>query len=316
VNFRLAPPSASTLSGQVDALLWTELLICAGFAFAIAFLIVRFAIRYRAGSAVDRTPSRLNVQLIETAWIVGPLAIALGMFGAGAVLFFRLRQAPEGAMEVVVVGKRWMWRLQHPGGRREINELHVPKGRAVKLVMSSQDVIHSFFIPAFRVKQDVLPGRTTTLWFEATRTGTFHLFCAEYCGTDHSGMIGRVVVLEPTDYQRWLSGESVGEPSLAGGAAGPATGRAVFERHGCHTCHTPGALKRAPDLAGVFGSRVVLRDGTTLLADEAYLRESILDPAAKLVKGYEALMPSFRGRISEEELRLLVEYVRTLGNAP
>lgn len=313
MNFRLAPPSASTLAPKVDALFWGEIAVCAAFAFAIAALIILFAVRYREGSAADRSRSSVSVAAIEAAWITGPLVLALGMFAGGALLFFELRQAPDGAMEVIVVAKQWMWKLQHPGGRREINELHVPRGRPVKLIMTSQDVIHSFFVPAFRIKQDVLPGRFTTAWFEATRTGVFYLFCTEYCGTDHSGMIGRVVVLEPEEYQRWLAGELPGASAADGLALGPGGGRGLFERLGCASCHTPGALKRGPDLAKVFGSVVTLKDGAKVKADEAYLRESILDPTAKLVRGYEPIMPSFKGRLSQAELGQLVDYVRTLG---
>lgn len=314
MNFRLVPPSASTMAPRVDAVFWGEVAICSVFAFAIAALIVAFAVRYREGNDADRTPLTVSVKAIEAAWIAGPLVLALGMFAAGALVFFELRQPPEGAMEVIVVGKQWMWKLQHPGGRREINELHVPRGRPVKLIMTSQDVIHSFFVPAFRIKQDVLPGRFTTAWFEATRTGVYHLFCAEYCGTDHSGMVGRVVVLEPEEYQRWLAGELPGGGGAGDALAlGPGGGRGLFERLGCQGCHTPGPMRRGPDLAKVFGSLVTLKDGAKVKADEAYLRESILEPTAKMVRGYDPIMPSFKGRLSQAELGQLVDYLRTLG---
>ena len=197
-----------------------------------------------------------------------------------------------------------MWKLEHAEGQREINELHVPVGRDVKLIMTSQDVIHSFFVPAFRIKQDVLPGRYTTTWFRATKPGTYHLFCAEYCGTQHSGMIGSVVVLEPAQYETWMSGGSTGPLS--------ATGEKIFAELGCVTCHRSDAQGRGPNLQGLFRKPVQLQDGRTLVADENYIRESILDPGAKIVNGYKPVMPTFQGLLSEEQLNALVAYVKSL----
>jgi cytochrome c oxidase subunit 2 len=227
------------------------------------------------------------------------------LFVWGAMVFFHAQRPPRGAIEIYAVGKQWMWKFQHMDGQREINELHVPIGQPVKLTMISQDVIHSFFVPAFRVKQDVLPGRYTTVWFQATRTGRYHLFCAEYCGTQHSGMIGSVVVMEPAQYQAWLSGGG-GEGSLA------QSGEKLFQDLACNTCHRSDSGARGPDLAGIFGSQVTLQAGQKLVADEAYIRESILNPQAKLVMGFQPIMPTFQGQVSEEGLMSLVAYIKSL----
>jgi len=213
-------------------------------------------------------------------------------------------------MEIYVVAKQWMWKLQHVDGQREINELHVPVDRDVKLIMTSQDVIHSFFVPAFRLKQDVLPGRYTTLWFHAIRPGTYHLFCAEYCGTQHSGMIGSIVVMNPVDYEAWLSGGG-GEGSLA------STGQKLFQQLGCGSCHRSDTQGRGPNLVGVFGKPVLLEDGRTVTADENYVRESILNPGAKIAAGFKNIMPSFQGVVNEEQLLSLVAYIKSLqGSQP
>jgi len=222
----------------------------------------------------------------------------------GAAVYFRSRTPPRDSTEVYVVAKQWMWKLEHAEGQREINELHVPVGRDVKLIMTSQDVIHSFFVPAFRMKQDVLPGRYTMAWFHATKPGTYHLFCAEYCGTQHSGMIGSIVVLEPAQYEAWMSGGSPGPLS--------ATGEKIFAELGCATCHRSDSQGRGPNLQGVFGRPVALADGRTVTADENYLRECILDPGAKRVKGFQPIMPTFQGLVSEEQVNALVAYVKSL----
>jgi cytochrome c oxidase subunit 2 len=233
------------------------------------------------------------------------------IFGWGASLYYAMQRAPEDALEIYVTGKQWMWKLQHSTGRQEINELHVPLGRKVKLIMTSEDVIHDFFVPAFRVKNDVLPGRYTTLWFEATRPGRYRLFCAEYCGTDHSRMGGWVHVLEPADYQAWLGGGPA-EGSLS------AAGQQLFEQFACHTCHRADAQGRGPVLDGLYGSTVHLADGRRVTADENYIRESILVPQARIVAGYQApvLMPSFQGQLSEAQLVQLLAYVKSLARDP
>jgi cytochrome c oxidase subunit 2 len=225
----------------------------------------------------------------------------------GAVVYFRGHTPPRDSTEVYVVAKQWMWKLEHAEGQREINELHVPVGQDVKLIMTSQDVIHSFFVPAFRMKQDVLPGRYTVAWFKATKAGTYHLFCAEYCGTQHSGMIGSIVVQEPAQYEAWMNGGTTGPLS--------ATGEKIFSELGCVTCHRSDTQGRGPNLQGVFGNPVQLEDGRTVTADENYVRESILDPGAKIVKGFKPVMPTFQGLVSEEQLNALVAYVKSLSNS-
>jgi len=301
------PEQASTSARSVDAITIAALVVSVVFSVLIAVLIVVFAVRYRRrspGQAGTRTRDSLA---LEATWSAIPLGIMLGLYGWGARVYVEVNTPPPDASEYFVVGKRWMWKIQHPQGRREINTLHVPVGTRVRLTMTSEDVIHSFFVPAFRVKQDVLPGRYSSLWFEPTRTGTYDLFCAEYCGTEHSLMGGEVVVMEPDAYERWLT-------------AGPATasmaedGESLFRELACHTCHAAGDSARGPSLRGLYGSTVTLAGGRTVVADDAYLRESIVDPAAKLVAGYEPLMPTYRGQIDEEALMRLVTYLRELGD--
>jgi cytochrome c oxidase subunit 2 len=230
----------------------------------------------------------------------------------GAKVFFELYRPPVGAMEIYVVGKQWMWKVQHMDGQREINELHVPVGRPVKLIMGSEDVLHSYYIPAFRVKADVIPGRYNVLWFTATKPGTYHLFCAEYCGTKHSGMIGSVIAMEPQDFQAWLSGGRASDSPVA-------AGQKLFTDLACVTCHQSDTQGRGPMLANVFGKQVELQDGRTVLADEAYIRESIVNPQAKIVAGFQPIMPTFQGLVTEEQLLQLISYVKSLsqqGQAP
>lgn len=299
-DFRLFPETASTAAEKTDALYFFLWGVTAFFTLLIFSLICYFAVRYRRRSALPPAPAAANWPL-EVAWTVVPLLIVMVIFFWGARIYHYLYRPPAGAMEIHVIGRQWMWKLQHPNGRRELNELHVPLGRPVKLILASQDVIHSFFLPAFRVKQDVLPGRYTTVWFEATRLGVSRLFCAEYCGTDHSRMVGRVTVMEPEKYQAWLSGSPVEEtPEEAG--------EKLFVKLDCVTCHGV----QAPTLAGLYGSQVRLEDGGTVVADEGYLRESILDSTARVVAGYPPLMPSFRGRLSEEQLFSLIAYIKSL----
>jgi cytochrome c oxidase subunit 2 len=243
---------------------------------------------------------------LEVTWMVIPFVISMGIFGWGAKLYFSGNRPPAGAIEVRVVGKQWMWKFQHANGRREINALHVPRARPVKLTMISEDVIHSLFVPAFRVKQDVLPGRYSACWFEATRTGEFHLFCAEYCGTNHSRMTGRVIVMDPAEYEAWLAGGKANEPPAV-------AGKRLFEELRCQTCHRPetGAA-RCPPLEGLYGQEVKLTGGETVVADDNYLRESILRPAAKVVAGFQPLMSSFDGQVDEEQLIQLIAYIKSL----
>jgi cytochrome c oxidase subunit II len=301
----LFPDQASTMAPRVDALYFFLLAIAAFFTVLIAGLIVYYAWRYRR-----RTPDEIGVSIhgglaLELTWTIIPALITVVLFVWGSSVFFAQQRPPDETINVYVVGKQWMWKFQHLDGQREINELHVPVGRAVKLIMTSEDVIHDFFVPAFRVKADVLPGRYTSIWFEATKPGRYHLFCAEYCGTRHSGMTGEVVVMDPAEYQTWLSG-GVGEGSLA------SAGEKLFADLACNTCHRPDSQGRGPVLDGLFGKTVTLQNGENVVFDEAYVRESILNPTAKVVAGFQPIMPTFQGLVSEEQLLQLIEYVKSL----
>ncbi|MBA3913780.1 MAG: cytochrome c oxidase subunit II [Acidobacteriales bacterium] len=303
-NFPLWPAGASNNAGMVDAF-FIFMLIVTGLVTAAIFVIILFFIakyRSRPGHHAEQVEGSTPLEL---TWSIAPLGVFLLMFAWGALLYFNERNPPRGADEVYVVAKQWMWKLEHESGQREINELHVPVNRDVKLIMTSQDVIHSFYVPAFRVKTDVLPGRYTTLWFHATKPGTYHLFCAEYCGTQHSGMIGQVVVMEPAQYQSWLGG---------GGATGSMadTGQQIFQQLGCSTCHRSDIQGRGPNLTGVFGKPQLLEDGRTVIADENYIRESIVAPSAKVVSGFKPIMPTFQGIVSEDQITALVAYIKSL----
>ncbi len=301
-RFRLHPEQASTFAGDVDALYFFLTAVSAFFTLLIFAVIVYFAIKYRRRPGEEETPRPiLGSVKLEILWSVVPFIFTMIFFFWGARAYFKIARPPANAMEVYVVGKQWMWKTQHPNGTREINTLHVPRGQPVKLIMSSQDVIHSFYIPAFRVKQDVIPGRYTVMWFEATKVGEYRLFCAEYCGTQHSGMGGKVVVMEPQEYEAWLSGTVPDEPPAV-------AGQKLFASLGCLTCH--GA--QAPTMAGLFGSSVELENGRTVLADEQYLRRSIMDSTSEIVKGYKPIMPSFRGQVGEEQLTSLIAYIKSL----
>ena len=308
-NFPLFPEQASSNAVRVDSLFLFELGIVFFCATLICVLILCFAVRYRRGSNVDRSHPPTSSRRLEALWIGIPLALSLVMYVWATVLFFDLYEPPGDAFEVSVVGKQWMWHLQHPEGRAEINELHVPIGQPVKLTMTSQDVIHSFFVPAFRIKQDVLPGRYTELWFRPTKVGRHHLFCAEYCGTNHSLMTGWVYVMEQADYERWLSERGSG-PSMA------EEGEQLFVRHHCAGCHQGSQIVHAPRLEGVFGHPVPIQEGKDVrfvVADDRYIRDSILMPKSEVVAGYEPVMPSFKGQISEQDLLKLLAYIKSIG---
>ena len=304
-TFPLLPERASAFAGEVDALFFFIVAVTVFFTVGISIAILFFAVKYRRRSDADR-PAEIHGSLaLELTWTLVPLGIVVVMFVWGAKVFFHMNRPPDDAMTVSVVGKRWMWKLQHPTGQREINELHVPVGRAVKLVITSEDAIHSFFVPAFRIKKDAVPGRYNVAWFRATKTGTYHLFCAEYCGTEHSKMIGRVVVMEPEAYQTWLAG---GPPPESPAAAG----EKLFTELNCVTCHRPDSAGRGPVLDGIFGRPVRLASGDTVVADESYVRESILSPAARVVAGYQPVMPTYQGQVSEEQLIALIAYIQSM----
>jgi len=311
-NFPLFPQQASAQAGQVDAIYFFMLAVTAFFSILIAGLVVFFAIRYRRRHRNEIGYAIHGSLALELLWTVIPFCIVMIMFVWGAKVFFGIYRAPAGAMEIYVVGKQWMWKVQHMDGQREINELHVPVGRPVKLIMGSEDVLHSYYIPDFRVKADVIPGRYNMLWFTATKPGIYHLFCAEYCGTKHSGMVGSIVAMEPSDFQAWLSGGRADDSPVAAGAK-------LFQDLTCNTCHLTGSQGRGPILTNVFGSQVELQNGSVVTADEAYIRESIVNPQAKIVAGFQPLMPTFQGLVSEEQLLQLISYVKSLsqqGTAP
>jgi cytochrome c oxidase subunit 2 len=304
-GFPLFPEQASTMAGRVDLLYFFLLALSAFFSILIAALIVTFAIRYRRRSEREVPPAIHGSVPLELTWSAIPLLIVLVVFFWAADIFFAMARPPAGAVDVYVVGKRWMWKAQHLTGQREINELHVPVGVPIRVNLTSEDVIHSFYVPAFRVKKDAVPGLYSATWFEATKPGRYHWFCAEYCGTKHSQMIGSVVVMEPADFQAWLSGSATG--SLA------SAGEKLFQDLGCGTCHRPDSLARGPNLQHLYGGQVRLASGETLAADETYIRESIVNPAAKVVAGFQPIMPTYQGLIGEEGLMQLIAYIQSLG---
>jgi cytochrome c oxidase subunit 2 len=302
-GFRLFPEAASRIAGEVDLLYFFLVTVTAFFTLLIFVLVVFFALKYRRRSPDDRPKAIATDMRLEIAWTGIPLLITVVMFLWGAKLYVEVTRVPADAMEISVIGKQWMWKIQHPEGRREINELHVPVGRKIVLHMTSQDVIHDFFCPEMRVKHDVLPGRYSTEWFEPVLPGKYHLFCSMYCGANHSEMVGSVYVMEPAAYQAWLTGTTGDEPPAV-------TGARVFAQYSCNSCHGV----RAPTLANLYGSKVQLEDGSSVIADDDYIRESIVAPRAKIVAGYPALMPTFKGQLSEEQIMDLIAYIKTLGD--
>jgi cytochrome c oxidase subunit 2 len=300
------PVEASHYAGQLD-LLFIGLLVITGLTCGfVFFLLILFATRYRRGSGVERSTPTTKTWEWEWSWTIASLLIFVGLAVWGAKLYITLYQPPGDAMQIFIVGKQWMWKAEHPGGQREINALHVPAGRDVRLVMASQDVIHSFYVPALRVKQDVVPGRYESLHFRADRPGTYRFFCAEYCGTDHAHMGGWLTVMEPRAFAGWLR-ENGGAGTLA------EQGASLFRTYGCSGCHEPGGTVRAPPLEGLYGNPVPLSDGRVIRADESYIRDSILLPKKDVAAGYDPVMPSFSGQASEDDVAKLVAYIKSLG---
>ena len=303
-NFALFPPEASKIAPQMDALFFFMVLVSLVGLTIVILLVVGFSILYNR----QRHPVATQIEgstLLEATWTIIPLGLFLIMFVWGALLYFRIYTPPANAMNIYVVGKQWMWKAEHPGGQHEIDSLHVPTGRAVQLTLISQDVFHSFSIPAFRVKREAIPGRYTTVWFEATQPGTYHLFCTQYCGTNHSQMIGDVVVMTPDDYKRWLQSSTSGD-SMA------QDGERLFASLSCAACHNPRPDSRGPNLVGVYGSRLTLASGQAITVDDAYLRDAILNPSQHNTQGYAPIMPTYQGQISEEGVYALVEYLKHL----
>jgi cytochrome c oxidase subunit II len=301
------PPAASSIAEDVDKLYLVLSGITAFFTALIFSIIFVFMVKYRRRKDEETPVSTHTPLVVELTWTIIPSLICAVLFVWAAALYVRNGRPPESSTQVFVIGKQWMWHLQHPEGPREINELHVPVGVPIKLTMTSQDVIHDFYIPAFRVKKDVLPGRFTELWFQATETGTYHLFCAQYCGTNHSEMIGWVYVMTPTDYANWLAGGERAE-SLA------QLGERLFSQYGCDNCHVPEGNGRAPSLVGVYGKPEKLQDGQTRVVDESLIQQAILTPNSVRLPNYQPVMPTYQGQIDSEQILQLIAYVKSLGS--
>jgi cytochrome c oxidase subunit 2 len=303
-NFAVFPPEASKVAAETDALYFFLIGISVVGMIAVCILVFGFSIKYRK----DKHPEATQIEgstLLEATWTIIPLGLFMVCFVWGAVLYFRVYNPPTNAMNIYIVGKQWMWKAEHPGGQHEINALHIPINQPVQLTMISQDVFHSFSIPAVRVKREVIPGRYTTVWFEATEPGTYHLFCTQYCGTLHSEMIGQIVAMRQDEYQKWIAGSTSGT-SLA------QNGERLFASLGCNACHTGDASGRGPNLAASYGTKVQRANGSSTTIDDAFLRDTILNPSMHSIAGYAPIMPTYQGQVSEEGLIDLVEYIKNL----
>ena len=303
--FKLIPEQASTMAADVDQLYWFIVGVTAFFGILVCVLVVYFAVRYRTDDPLKVGAPITGSIPLELAWSVIPFLISVVIFVWASQVFFDLYRPPDQTLEIYATGKRWMWKFQHLDGKAEINTLHVPVGRPVKVTFTSEDVLHSLYFPNFRTKADAIPGRYSTVWFEATKTGEGHIFCAEYCGTRHSGMIGTVTVMEPAAYQAWLSGNE-------GGGTLASRGERLFSELACNTCHINDGSGRGPSLVDKFGTEEQLANGSIVNVDETYVRESILTPQLKVVAGYQPVMPTFQGLVNEEGVMALIEYVKSL----
>lgn len=301
------PEAASTLAWEIDAVYLFSVALTVVFTALIFALLVFVAVKFKRQG--DEIPKPIHGSApLEILWSIIPFVITMVLFGWGALVFFKYSSPPPNAMDIHVVGKQWMWKVQHPEGKREINDLHVPVGQPIRLLITSEDVLHDYYIPAFRLKRDAVPGRYNSYWFEATKVGEYHIFCAEYCGNEHSRMIGTVYVMSPEDYDDWLA--------LDDGFEDPAvTGERLFSQLRCDSCHSQDGVGRAPSLTGLFGSQVNLQGGERVVANEAYIRESIVDPTHAVVAGFGPGMPTFQGQVSEEQILELIAYIKTLGAA-
>ena len=305
----LVPEQASTLAPRVDQLYWFIIAVTAFFGILVTVLVIYFAVKYRTDDPLKVGAPITGSIPLELGWSIIPFIISIVIFAWAADVFFDLHRPPDQTLEIYATGKRWMWKFQHLDGRSEINELHVPIGRAIKVTFTSEDVLHSLYFPAFRTKADAIPGRYSSVWFTPTKVGEYHIFCAEYCGTRHSGMVGSVTVMEPTEYQAWLTGSTEGPLSVRG--------ERLFADLACNTCHRSDGTGRGPSLEAKFGTEERLATGAVVRVDESYVRESILNPQLKLVAGYQPLMPTFQGLVNEESVMALVEYVKSLqGSRP
>lgn len=307
--FKFIPDQASTMAADVDQLYWFIIGVTAFFGILVCVLVVYFAVRYRTDDPLKVGAPITGSIPLELAWSVIPFLISVVIFVWASQVFFDLYRPPDQTLEIYATGKRWMWKFQHLDGKAEINTLHVPVGRPVKVTFTSEDVLHSLYFPSFRTKADAIPGRYSTVWFEATQTGEWHIFCAEYCGTKHSGMIGMVTVMEPSAYQAWLSGNE-------GGGTLASRGERLFSELACNTCHLSDGSGRGPSLVDKFGAQEQLTNGSIVNVDETYVRESILTPQLKVVAGFQPVMPTFQGLVNEEGVMALIEYVKSLQSSP
>ena len=308
----LWPASASASAATTDHLILAFTVLTILLTAPVFIGITWFAIYYREGRQVNRENREGRSNLLELSWMLIPFLLTLFFFVWGASLYNTHQNPPADAIEISAIGRQWMWKFQHPGGQAEINDLHVPVGQPILINMISQDVIHGLYIPALRIQYETLPGRYTQLWFKANRPGVYRIFCAEYCGTDHSNMDGLLTVMEPAAYAHWLT-EAGSDQSLA------SSGKALFASYGCSGCHGEGSTARAPSLLGVYGRPVPLETGGTTIADDSYIRDKILNPNTNKIAGYKQIMPSFRGLIPEDDLLRLIAYIKSLGaasNAP
>ena len=303
--FQIIPEQASTMAPKVDQLYWFIIGVTAFFGILTSVVVVYFAVKYRTNDPLAVGAPITGSIPLELAWSVIPFLISVVIFVWASQVFFDLYRPPDQTLEIYATGKRWMWKFQHLDGKAEINELHVPMGRPVKVTFTSEDVLHSLYFPAFRTKADAVPGRYSSVWFDATKVGDSHIFCAEYCGTRHSGMIGTVHVMEPADYQAWLSGGG-------GGGTLAQRGERLFSELACNTCHIGDGSGRGPSLRNKFGMQEKLANGSVVNIDESYVRESILTPQRKVVSGFDPLMPTFQGLVNEENVMALIEYVKSL----
>ncbi|GAB2560739.1 cytochrome c oxidase subunit II [Dyella jejuensis] len=304
----IQPPEASNFAVPIDRMFDAMLLLCGAVAVGVFVAMIWLCIKYRRGSKANREGGARQNLAVELSWTLIPFVLFCGIFAWSIDLWTTLRSPPANALPIYIIAKQWMWKVQHANGRREIDTLHVPLGEPVRLIMTSQDVIHSFYVPDFRVKQDVVPGRYTALWFIATKLGEFPLFCSEFCGTGHAAMIGTVEVVSPADYRKWLQAKPTLAPAVVG--------RKLFEQFGCSGCHDPHSGIHAPDLHGLYGTQVRLADGSAVVADNRYLHDSIVLPSTQIVAGYAPIMPVYEGRIDEEDILSLMAYIKSLGPQP
>jgi cytochrome c oxidase subunit 2 len=311
-TLQFLPEQASTIGREVDYIFWGLMAISAFMTLGLFAVITFFLIRYRSTSDAKRTMSRLSPTYLEVTWTATPIVIFIGLFIWGALVFAKASKPPPGSLPIYVVGLQWYWDVRHENGRQEIGDLHVPVGQPVQLIMTSTDVIHDYFIPAFRIKRDVLPGKYTTQWFTATKPGKYRIFCNQYCGTKHGLMTGYLYAMQPEDYETWLSTSGGGPPveSLA------QSGARLFRQYSCSGCHGANSSVHAPSLTGIYGHPVPLQGGEFVTADDQYLRDSILKPDSQIVAGYKAIMPSFQKQISEQDVIALVAYIKSLSQPP